>query len=220
MLPQIVPRFAPENAWDRLARTMARFETLMIQDIEDIQRFRAWLGQQPVPQLVEWLVEAGFAHRPILVALTAAWECGAGDGWKPDPVREAIRCLTEPPAVATWRESDAIGNQVAPIGSLLRHVLEEKHAADAVGLAEYALERIAELSMGTQDSEVWSVPLLDDVGELHRKACLEARPDPVLLARRWKRFRGRWSFPVFDRFPAAYEQILGPDGLNEWQRSG
>lgn len=158
-------------------------------------------------KLLRWVPEARNRTLDVLHFLSGGAVCFA-------------RGLTEPPAVATWRESDAIGNQVAPIGSLLRHVLEEKHAADAVGLAEYALERIAELSMGTQDSEVWSVPLLDDVGELHRKACLEARPDPVLLARRWKRFRGRWSFPVFDRFPAAYEQILGPDGLNEWQRRG
>jgi hypothetical protein len=43
-------------------------------------------------------------------------------------------------------------------------VLEEKHAADAVELAEYALERIAELNMAVQDSEGWSVPLLDEVG--------------------------------------------------------
>jgi hypothetical protein len=99
-------------------------------------------------------------------------------------------------------------------------VLEEKHAADAVELAEYALERIAELNMAVQDSEGWSVPLLDEVGELHRKACLEARPDAALLAHLWKSFQRRWCFPVFDRFPAAYEEILGMEGLNEWERGG
>ena len=169
---------------------------------------------------MEWLVDAGFAHRPLLVALTAAWGCGTGESWNTGPVREAIRRLTEPPKWATWRESDAIGTQVALIGCLLRHVLEEKHAADAIELAEYALERIAELSMAVQHSEGWSVPLLDEVGELHRKACLEARPDAALLAHRWKGFRRRWSLAVFNRFPAAYEQILGMKGLNEWQRDG
>lgn len=74
--------------------------------------------------------------------------------------------------------------------------------------------------MAVQDSEGWSVPLLDEVGELHRNACLEARTDAVLLVRRWKGFQRRWFFPVFDRFSAAYEQILGTEGLNEWQRGG
>jgi hypothetical protein len=97
-------------------------------------------------------------------------------------------------------------------------VLEDRPAVDAVELAEYALQRIAELSMEVQDSEVWSMPLLDEVGELHRKACLKARPDPVRLARRWKVLQIRWSFGVFDRFPTAYEEVLGAEGLNEWQR--
>ncbi len=108
---------------------------------------------------------------------------------------------------------------MAPIRCLPRHVLEEKHAADAVELAEYALERIAELNLSVQDSEGWSVTLLDEVGELHRKACLEARPDAVLLVSCWKSFRRRWCFPIFDRFPAAYEQILDTEGLNDCNRA-
>ena len=44
---------------------------LMIEDREDLQRFRVWLGQHPVPRLVDWLVEAGFARRPLLIALNA-----------------------------------------------------------------------------------------------------------------------------------------------------
>ncbi|MFM7804527.1 MAG: hypothetical protein ACKPGK_08550 [Verrucomicrobiota bacterium] len=63
----------------------------MIEDMEDLHRFRAWLGQQPVPRLVDWLVEAGVAHRPLLIALNAEWGSGADGGWDPGPVREAIR---------------------------------------------------------------------------------------------------------------------------------
>lgn len=189
----------------------------MIEDMGDFHRFRAWLGQQPVPRLVDWLVEAGVAHRPLLIALNAEWGSGADGGWNPGPVREAIRRLTELPDMATWRESDAIGSKADPICCLLRHVLEDRPAVDAVELAEYALQRIAELSMEVQDSEVWSMPLLDEVGELHRKACLKARPDPVRLAQRWKVLQKQWSFGVFDRFPTAYEEVLGAEGLNEWQ---
>jgi hypothetical protein len=64
-----------------------RFEAFMIQDNHDLQRFRTWLGEQPVPRLVEWLVDAGFAHRPLLVALTAAWGCGTGQSWNTGSVR-------------------------------------------------------------------------------------------------------------------------------------
>ena len=47
---------------------------------------------------------------------------------------------------------------------------------------------------------------------------MEAKPDPIPLARRWKVFQKRWCFGVFDQFPSAYEQVLGVDGLNEWHR--
>ncbi len=190
----------------------------MMKDMEDLQRFKAWLEQQPASRLADWLVEAGLAHRPLGIALNAEWGSEAGGRWDPGPVREAIRRLAEVPDMASWRDSNAIGNTPAPIGCLLRHVLEDQHAAETVALAEHALERIAELSMATQDSEEWSIPLLDEVGELHRKACLEAKPDPVPLARRWRVFQKRWCFGVFGRFPSAYEQVLGVDGLNEWHR--
>ena len=108
----------------------------MIEDMGDFHRFRAWLGQQPVPRLVDWLVEAGVAHRPLLIALSAEWGGGADGGWNPGAVREAIRRLTELQDMATWRESDAIGSRAHPIGCLLRHLLEDSPAVDAVGLAE------------------------------------------------------------------------------------
>ena len=56
------------------------------------------------------------------------------------------------------------------------------------------------------------------IGEVHRKASREVRPDQVQLARRWKILQKRWSFGVFNRFPNAYEEVLGAEGLNEWQR--
>jgi len=108
----------------------------MIEDMEDLHRFRAWLGQQPVSRLVDWLVEAGVAHRPLLIALNAEWSSGADGGWNPGPVREAIRRLTELPDMATWRESDAIGSKADPICCLLRRVLEDRPAVDAVEWAE------------------------------------------------------------------------------------
>jgi len=177
--PKALEAVVRQAAQRRPLYRLALMNGFMIEDMEDLHRFRAWLGQQPVPRLMDWLVEAGFAHRLLLIALNAEWGNGADGGWNPGPLREAICRLTEQPDMATWRESDAIGSKAAPIGCLLRHVLEDRHAVDAVELAEDALQRIAELSMAVQDSEVWSMPLLDEIGELHRKACLEARPDPV-----------------------------------------
>ena len=156
--PKALEAVVRQAAQRRPLYRLALMNGFMIEDMEDLHRFRAWLGQQPVPRLVDWLVEAGFAHRPLLIALNAEWGNGADGGWNPGPLREAIRRLTEQPDMATWRESDAIGSKAAPIGCLLRHVLENRHAVDAVELAEDALQRIAELSMAVQDSEVWSMP--------------------------------------------------------------
>ena len=92
---------------------LAFMNGFMIEDMEDFHRFRAWLGQQPVPRLVDWLVEAGVAHRPLLIALNAEWGSGADGGWDPGPVREAIRRL--------WA-SDARFVPEKPLGQVRREL--------------------------------------------------------------------------------------------------
>jgi hypothetical protein len=75
-------------------------------DTHEIVSFFAAMeaGEIPDPAKVDWLVEAGFAHRPLLIALNAEWGSGADGGWNPGPLRETIRRLTELPDLATWRE--------------------------------------------------------------------------------------------------------------------
>jgi hypothetical protein len=63
-------------------------------------------------------------------------------------------------------------------------LLDQGHAEAVIELAEHAVKRVEEAIGWTDDSNGELGDLLEQLGELHHDACLQARPDPRKLAKR------------------------------------
>jgi len=100
----------------------------------------------------------------------------------------------------------------------LAALLNDGHAAEVVELTEYALAQLEE-SLGYVDDSAGRVgSVAYELQELHRRACQQARSEPVALARRlfaWE-LRSEWEF--FYGAVETYADVLGETGLAEYRR--
>jgi hypothetical protein len=97
-------------------------------------------------------------------------------------------------------------------------LFDDGHAVEVIELTEYALSQI-EQSLGyVDDSDGHMGGCIHELQELHHRACLQAKPDTVALARRlfeWE-MRSEWEF--FGGAAVIYADVLGETGLTEYRR--
>ncbi|HMR96244.1 MAG TPA: SWIM zinc finger family protein [Microthrixaceae bacterium] len=100
----------------------------------------------------------------------------------------------------------------------LRELLDDGNAAEVIPLVEYAFER-ADRATGYVDSSDGCFGQISwEIEDLHLRACTEARPDPVALARRLVGFELDAELDTFRRAAATYVDVLGDAGLAEYRR--
>ena len=68
------------------------------------------------------------------------------------------------------------------------------------------------------DSDGWLTDISGRLGELHLRACEEARPDPVELAGRLAELELTSELDTFHRAAATYADVLGEDGVAAYRK--
>jgi uncharacterized Zn finger protein len=117
-----------------------------------------------------------------------------------------------------YREASGWARGVSEaIGDIWR-LLEDGQAAAVIELCESALEQLIEASGAIDDSDGHLTILRDGLQDLHFRACHEARPDPVALARRLLHRELQGGIDVFSGAAERYATILGAKGLKEYRR--
>ena len=97
-------------------------------------------------------------------------------------------------------------------------LLEDGQAAAVIELCESALEKLVAAAGAIDDSDGHLSELRDRLQDLHFRACQEARPDPVALARRLLHWELHSELDVFFGAAENYSKILGAKGLKEYRR--
>ena len=175
------------------------------------------LGQCPRNYLEGWLLE--FADLDPEMGRLLSWRTAALRGdYNAPALRELIQRLTEIPADVSWRASGPVERRIVWLPPLLRTALDSPKATGVPEAIELALWRSEALVMAVQDSEYWSSDLETPLLSLHLEACRRFRPDPRALAQRMAQLKSYPGIGWLDRWPAGYEDLIGPDGLAEWQR--
>ncbi len=106
-----------------------------------------------------------------------------------------------------------IDDAIDSIGELLQDGL----AAGVMELCESALVSL-QVKIGlVDDSDGYVSGLLGRLQDIHHRACLEARPEPVALAGRLFHWELNSDFDVFFGAVTRYAEILGPRGMKAYQ---
>jgi hypothetical protein len=117
-----------------------------------------------------------------------------------------------------YAEAPSWAADVDEVLDALEHLIDRGHAAPAVTLIEYAHERAEKAMAHIDDSDGWLTSISARISELHLWACAQARPDPVVLARRLAALELGCELDTFHRAAATYADVLGVPGLAEYRR--
>lgn len=96
--------------------------------------------------------------------------------------------------------------------------LASANPAAVVELAEHAVRQVEEALNEVDDSGGMVGDVLQGLLELHFRACMEARPEPVGLARRLFTAELETDYDSFSGAAERYAEVLGDAGLAEYRR--
>lgn len=135
------------------------------------------------------------------------------------PFRRAIDEAFVTNDYVDYRDMYAYASNIHDVLASLRGLLDDGHAAAVVALAEHAVDRAEDALGYVDDSDGYMSGIAEALQELHLDACLVARPDPVALATTlFERELHAGDLDVFHNAAAAYAEVLGEPGLNEYRR--
>ncbi len=117
-----------------------------------------------------------------------------------------------------YREASAWARGVDDAIDNITQLLEDGQAAAVIELCESALQRLVAAAGAIDDSDGHLSMLRDRLQDIHFRACQEARPDPVALARRLFDWELQSELDVFYGAAERYAKILGAKGLKEYRQ--
>ncbi len=141
-------------------------------------------------------------------------------------VRRAFEKAVRVRDFVPYREATGWARGVDDAIDSVEQLLNDGQAAAVIELCESALQSLLDAIQAVDDSDGHFGMLRDRLQAIHYRACQEARPDPVELARRLLQWELHSDFDVFYGAVAQYSEILGAKGMKvyrdlaeaEWQK--
>jgi uncharacterized Zn finger protein len=99
----------------------------------------------------------------------------------------------------------------------IQGLLDDGQGAAAIEVCESALESLSEAIQSVDDSDGHFDGLRGRLQDIHYRACLQAKPDPVGLAGRLFQAELNSDFDVFDGAAERYKRILGANGMKAYR---
>jgi uncharacterized Zn finger protein len=176
----------------------------------------AFLAGQPTAWLVERLLRVAETNS----VLRAEWETLATESHTDGPDLSRFRRQLERslivPDYLDWAEASTYVQSAYEAIASIEDILDRGLAVAAVELAEDAL-RLLEAAVEQVDQNGEMSGVLESVQDLHLRACVAARPDPVMLADRLTRWAIDSEWGVFSSAVDDYADIYGDAGIQRYR---
>ncbi len=178
---------------------------------------RTYLKSQEKEVLISLLVEQALEDTGLQTRLFLRVAQSAAGGPNLPAYRRAIDRAAKTGDLVEYDDVPAYARGLERVAESLRELLPAGYAGPAVELAEYALAKFEKALDSVDDSNGTVSSVLDYLEGLHRDACVLAKPEPALLARRLYEWQIR-SDMVFSDVLKEYADVLGEHGLAEYRR--
>lgn len=175
------------------------------------------LATQSPESLIELLLDVAQRDDRLYQSLLLKAERTGGGGNVAEAFLRAIDGATRIDGFVDWREAGTFASNIDEVAESLAELLKPDTAASLVDLTEYAIEHAENALEQIDDSNGEVSGTLHGLGELHRKACAMARPDPAGLAERLFRLETALPFNVCSFDAATYREVLGKEGLRRYR---
>lgn len=187
-----------------------------LDDGPDLGKYLSGLASDELVDLLLEQVESDWRLRERLTARALASGGGSVDvrAWK-----ERIDAVFgDRRDFVSYAEAGGWAQDIFEVIDALSDLLDAGHAAAVVGLVEHAHRRADAAVQYVDDSDGWLTAISDRLGELHLRACEQAKPDPVELAGRLAELELTSELDTFHRAAATYAHVLGPKGVAAYRK--
>lgn len=167
-----------------------------------------------VRMVLDWAKDDDRLHERLI--LYAARRSGPDTGAA--AVRRAFEKAVQVRDFVPYREATGWARGVDDAIDSVEQLLNDGQAAAVIELCESALQSLLGAIQAVDDSDGHFGMLRDRLQDIHYRACQQARPDPVELARRLFQWELHSDFDVFSGAVARYAKILGAKGMKVYRK--
>ena len=183
--------------------------------IKDVEEY---LRQQSVQVLVELLMEQVAENERLRERLLMRVARANASGLDVNTFRKAIKKAVKTGGYVDYHEMHGYTEGISDVLESVTDLLAEGYAQEVIQLSEFALEEIEAALNHVDDSNGELGGVHTDWQELHHNACVQAKPEPVPLARRLYEWEMKGDWETFFGAVHTYADVLGDAGIAEYRR--
>ncbi len=132
--------------------------------------------------------------------------------------RRSIVHATRTNGFVDYHSAGGYARRIHQVIESIAALLSDGHAAAVIDLTEYALAKLEHAIGEMDDSDGYMSDILAELHDLHHCACVQAKPDPRVLARRLFDWEIKSDWEVFFGAAEIYADVFGAEGLAEYKR--
>ncbi len=179
---------------------------------------RTYLERQDKDTLVTMLAREAVGNRDLRERLLLEAAQSNPAGFDIAAYRRSVANATRTNGFVDYHSAYDYTRRIHQVIESIAVLLPDGHAPAVIELTEYALAKLESAIGDMDDSNGYMSDILSELQDLHHRACLEARPEPRVLARCLFEWEMKSDWEIFYGTAQTYADIFGAEGLAEYRR--
>lgn len=181
-------------------------------------KMQDFLNLQDKSTLIQMLVDEAAENRSLRERLLLKAARFNSAGGHLAAYRKAIASATRTNGFVDYYAAPDYARRVQQVIDSIAALLDDGHPLAVIQLTEYMFAKLEHAIGHMDDSDGYMGGILLELHYLHHRACLEAKPDPVTLARRLFEWEIKSDWEIFYGSAGNYADVFGAEGLAEYRR--
>ncbi len=179
---------------------------------------RAYLDSQSKATLTKLLLDSAMDDDRLRERLLMKTAKEGPSGINLETFRKAIDRAVDPGGFVDYHSMYEYSRGISEVVDSITELLKDGHGAEVVELSEHALSAVEDCIGSTDDSDGHLGGILEQLQELHHRACRKAKLNPITLAERLFTWELRTDWDVFYGAAATYKDVLGREGVARYRQ--
>ncbi len=179
---------------------------------------RDYLNRQDRDTLVQMILTRAMEDTTWRDALLLKTALHQDEGADITTIRRSLRNAIATGDNVDYYSAHSYAEGVQMAVDAIEDLLDEGYADDVVELCEEAMDALEKALNDIDDSDGYMTPIMEQIEDLHYRACEASQPDPISLAERLFQRELTSGFGFFHGALTTYAPILGKTGLQAYHQ--